>query len=281
MPELPEVETVKNGLSPFMSGRTIDLVMLHREGLRVPFPINLSERVKGRKIERLERRAKYLLIHIEGGLVMVVHLGMSGQMTARGDVTGYEPLKHDHMVIYLSGDGAVILNDVRRFGMVYLMTEEEVPLHPAFKDLGPEPLSNEFSAPVLGMRIKGKKTPIKIALLDQHVVAGVGNIYASEALHQSGISPERAASSLKKAELEKLVPAIRDVLTKAIRAGGSTLKDYRQSDGTIGYFQHNFTVYDREGESCPICAKNGKKGHLIQKIVQGGRATYYCPKCQK
>jgi len=281
MPELPEVETVKNGLAFFMAGRSIEKIMLHREGLRVPFPEGLAKRLKGHVINRLTRRAKYILFHISGDLAMVLHLGMSGQVTTRADIHGYKPLKHDHMIIYLSGGGGMIFNDARRFGMVYLMTEEEVALHPAFKDLGPEPLSNDFSAPVLQQKLKGKKTPVKVALLDQQVVAGIGNIYASEALFKAGIDPRRAASSVKPSELEKLVPSIRDVLNKAIKAGGSTLKDFRKSDGTLGYFQHHFAVYDREGEPCPVCGKSGKKPHLIQKIVQGGRATYFCPHCQK
>ncbi len=281
MPELPEVETVKNGLAPHMTGRTITKIDVRREGLRVPFPAKLSEKLKSCTVESLNRRAKYILIHFSGDKVMVLHLGMSGRITIVHHMKGYKPLKHDHLIMLLSDGGGVVFNDPRRFGLVYLLDEKNWQNHPAFKDIGPEPLSNDFSAPVLLEKLKGKKTPIKVALLDQHVVAGVGNIYASEALHMAGIDPAKSASDLKPAATEKLVVAIRKVLQKAIAAGGSTLKDYRKSDGELGYFQHSFSVYGRDGEPCLTCPPGGKKKHSIQKIVQGGRATYFCPKCQK
>jgi formamidopyrimidine-DNA glycosylase len=205
---------------------------------------------------------------------------MSGQMTSVKSLKDYNPLKHDHMIIAFRNGGGVVFNDARRFGLVYLMDEDEAPLHPAFGHLGPEPLSNEFSGPVLQQKLKKRSIPIKPAIMDQETVVGVGNIYASEALHDAGISPLKKASELKDAQADKLVISIRKVLTCAIEAGGSTLKDYRKSDGTLGCFQHRFSVYDREGESCAICAANGKKS-FIHKIVQAGRATYYCPKCQK
>lgn len=281
MPELPEVETVKNGLLPYMDGKSISRLELRREGLRSPFTPKMAALVKGRIIERLERRAKYILIHLEGGDIMVMHLGMSGRVTTKSVLIGYEPQKHDHVIFHMSGGGGVVFSDPRRFGMLFLIKTGEYETHPAFKNMGPEPLSNAFSGPVLYERLKNKATPVKVALLDQHVVAGVGNIYASEALHQAGIHPEARSSTLTMTQTEKLAAAVRDVLTRAIAAGGSTLKDYRQSDGSLGYFQHGFSVYGREGEPCPACACNGKKKPVIEKTVQGGRATYFCRSCQK
>lgn len=281
MPELPEVETVKNGMALGMTGRQISLVDVRRAGLRVPFPAGLAESLNGCTVENLTRRAKYVLVHLNCAQIMAIHLGMSGRITIVRDIKTYTPAKHDHLIFHLSDGGGVVFNDPRRFGLVYLFGADDIALHPAFKDIGPEPLSNEFSGPVLKQRLGSKITPIKIALLDQHIVAGVGNIYASEALYLAGISPLMASRDMTASMAEKLVTAIRDVLTKAIAAGGSTLKDYRRSDGELGYFQHQFSVYGRDGEPCPATRESGKKGHSIQKIVQGGRATYFCPKCQK
>jgi formamidopyrimidine-DNA glycosylase len=280
MPELPEVETVKNGMALGMSGRQIVKIDIRREGLRVPFPPDLAV-IKGSAVEHLTRRAKYVLVHLSGGRIMAIHLGMSGRITIMHDIKSYVPAKHDHLIFHLSDGGGVVFNDPRRFGLVYLFGAEEMATHPAFKDIGPEPLSNEFSGPVLREKLKNKSTPIKVALLDQHVVAGVGNIYASEALYLSGINPLKPSRDLNAVMAERLVSAIRTVLDKAIAAGGSTLKDYRRSDGELGYFQHQFSVYGRDGEPCPAARVNGKKGHSIQKIVQGDRATYFCPICQK
>lgn len=281
MPELPEVETVKNGMAPRMLGRQIEKIDVRRKDLRVPFPLRLAEKTKSRTVNSLTRRAKYILVHLNDGQVLVIHLGMSGRITVLNDVKNHTPEKHDHMIIHLSDGGGVVFNDPRRFGLVYLLEDKEISSHAAFKDIGPEPLGNAFSGPVLYEKIRNKSTPIKVALLDQHVVAGVGNIYASEALHMAGIDPAKPAKDLTKAMAEKLVHAIRVVLEKAIAAGGSTLKDYRKSDGELGYFQHLFSVYDREGQPCPAEVCGGKKGRSIHKIVQGGRATYFCPKCQK
>jgi formamidopyrimidine-DNA glycosylase len=280
MPELPEVETVRRGLEPVMVGQTIAEIILRRPNLRVPFPPGLQTVLNGCKIMRLSRRAKYLLVHMDGGQLLVLHLGMSGQMTALPTLKGYDYLKHDHMVIVLKNGAGIVFNDARRFGMVHLMEEGAALTHPVFHHLGPEPLSNHFSAPGLLEKLRKKTIAIKPAIMDQEIVVGVGNIYASEALHDCGISPLRPASELKPAQAEKLVASIRQVLARAIEAGGSTLRDYRKSDGSLGYFQHSFSVYDKAGEACERCAKNGKKG-IIQKIVQAGRATYYCPKCQK
>lgn len=280
MPELPEVETIRAGLAPVMTGRRISRLDLHRVGLRFPFPTGMADAVKGRRITQLSRRAKYLLIHMEGGDLLAIHLGMSGRLGIIKDIIGYNLRPHDHMVIRLDDGAGVVLNDARRFGMVLLMAENVMKAHPAFANIGPEPLSNDFTGDVLADRLHKSRVAIKQALLDQRVVAGVGNIYASEALFEARISPLRAAGEIKKKEAARLADAIRSVLACAIAAGGSSLKDYRQADGSLGYFQHGFTVYDREGEACPVCAGGGRKKGIIHKIMQGGRATYYCPRCQ-
>lgn len=281
MPELPEVETVRRGLSPFMEGRLISRVQTNREGLRIPFPADLNKALEGFRVSRLSRRAKYVLAHMEDGKILVFHLGMSGQMRVEPDMAAYAARKHDHMLLFLDDGRGIVFNDPRRFGMVFLMSEAGMAAHPAFAQMGPEPLGNEFSGPILRERLQGKRTPIKTALLDQHVVAGVGNIYASEALHDSGISPFREAGALTAKQAEALVQAIRAVLDRAIASGGSSLKDFIKVDGQPGYFQHSFAVYDRAAQPCPRCPVNGKKKGIIQKIVQGGRATYYCASCQK
>lgn len=283
MPELPEVETVRRGLEPAMAGRTIVAIDLHREGLRVPFPKDLSKYLKGRPVLKLSRRAKYLLIHIGGETedVMIVHLGMSGQMTMVKTIAGYNRKTHDHMVITLDNQTGVVFNDARRFGMVLLEKAANLENHPAFDGMGPEPLQSSFTGKILQERLKKKGIPIKTALLDQRVVAGVGNIYASESLFEAGVSPLKKASDLTPAKAGALVAAIKSVLNRAIAAGGSSLRDFRQAGGELGYFQHSFAVYDREGEPCPRCKAGGKKKAVIQKIVQSGRATYYCPVCQK
>ncbi len=280
MPELPEVETIRSGLAPVMTGRRISRLDLHRAGLRVPFPPGMAEAVKGQRIIHLSRRAKYLLIHIEGGDLLAVHLGMSGRLVIVNEMAGYNLRPHDHMVIALDDGAGVVLNDARRFGMVLMMAESEMAAHPAFAGIGPEPLSDDFTGDVLANRLRKSRVAIKQALLDQRVVAGVGNIYASEALFEARISPFRAAGDVTKKEAACLTAAIRSVLARAIAAGGSSLKDYRQADGSLGYFQHGFAVYDREGEPCPSCGGNGRKKGIIHKIMQGGRATYYCPRCQ-
>lgn len=286
MPELPEVETVCRGLEPFMRGRVFEKVILRRKDLRVAFPKDLAGRLEGRKVTHISRRAKYMLVHIARSKdfapdTLIVHLGMSGRLTAITKGKSYKPIKHDHMILDMSGGIRIVFHDPRRFGMVMITPQAQIETHKSFVHLGPEPLGPEFSQTVLGQTLNGKKTNIKTALLDQRVVVGVGNIYASEALFQSGISPLRQACDVKPKEQEVLVKAIKDVLKRAIKAGGSSLKDYKKADGTLGYFQHGFKVYDRAGEPCPRCAKDGKKEHTIKKIVQTGRATYFCDGCQK
>ncbi|MDB5490941.1 MAG: 5-hydroxymethyluracil glycosylase [Micavibrio sp.] len=279
MPELPEVETVCRGLEPVMMGQVITRIDTHRAGLRVPFPEALSENVAGARVLRIARRAKYILIHLNNGMVLVIHLGMSGRMTV--EEAGFKPARHDHMVIHLKDKRMVAFNDARRFGVVDLVEEGAMESHALFRHLGPEPLSNEFSGPALAAKLKGKKTSVKVAIMDQRVVVGVGNIYASEALFLSGISPKRLAGQVQGERAEALVRAIRKVLQKAIRAGGSSLRDYRQADGELGYFQHQFTVYNREGQACPGCTCDIAKTKGILRITQGGRSSFYCPRKQK
>lgn len=277
MPELPEVETVMRGLDKAIRGGVIETIDQRRKDLRVPFPPGLKKKLEGRTITHLGRRAKYILIHLDDGQVMVWHLGMSGRVLIAKNHT---PEKHDHLILHMKDGTHIAFNDARRFGLVYLMKVSDMEAHKAFSALGPEPLGNDFSGPVLAARLAGKKVAIKQALLDQHVVAGVGNIYACEALFESGISPTRAAGTIKGERAEKLCAAIRDVLGRAIEAGGSTLKDYRQADSELGYFQHAFKVYDREGGQCALCSCSGIKGSGIKRIVQGGRSTFYCPRHQ-
>lgn len=276
MPELPEVETVRLGLEQAMAGRLLLRVMQRRPDLRRPFPPLFERRLTGRRIDSLSRRAKYLVLHLDDGAAVLVHLGMSGRMLV-GRQSNDPFGTHDHVVFDLDDGGRVVFNDARRFGLMDLTETALLAAHPLLRDIGPEPLGEHFTAKLLAARIAGKSSPIKIVLLDQTVVAGIGNIYASEALFRSGINPLRAANSLKPAEIAKLVPAIQSVLLEAIAAGGSSLRDHRRPDGELGYFQHGFKVYDRESEPCPDCTC--REG--IQRIVQGGRSTFYCAKKQR
>ena len=301
MPELPEVETVKRGLEGVLVGARIVRVEQRRGDLRFPFPDRFVERLEGRTVEGLGRRAKYLLAHIEGGEVLTMHLGMSGRFTiaapvpdAVAAIDAVTPghfhhdaggdTKHDHVVFTMSNGASVTYNDARRFGYMMLIDERELIGHALFKDLGPEPLGNELNAAYLAQRATGKAVDLKAFLMDQRIIAGLGNIYVCEALHRAGLAPKRAASSLAKKpsgkptdRAGKLVPAIRTVLEAAIAAGGSTLRDFAHADGKPGYFQHAFSVYGREGEPCrtPGCLGT------IKRIVQSNRSTYYCPGCQR
>lgn len=273
MPELPEVETVRRGLEPVMTGERIAHADIRREGLRWPFPENMGVRLTGQRVERLRRRAKYILADMDGGETLIIHLGMSGRMLISD---GAELIKHDHVVLDMEGGKRITFNDPRRFGAMDLCATDAIDAHRMFKDMGPEPLGNAFDAEYLHTRLKGRKMPIKSALLDQKIVVGLGNIYVCEALWRTGIAPTTLAGEVPALKVQKLVPTIRDVLSEAIESGGSSLKDYRQADGELGYFQHSFAAYGREGEPCRTegCTQN------IMRIVQAGRSTFYCPDCQ-
>ncbi len=292
MPELPEVETVCRGLAPAMVGAVIDGVERRRENLRFPFPDNFVARLSGRRIEGLARRAKYLLADLDDGTVLVMHLGMSGSFrieTSEGASTPgvfVHPRgpagTHDHVVFHLSNGTAIVYNDPRRFGFMDLIPRASLGEHPLFAGIGIEPLGNELNGEALSRLFAGKAAPLKAALLDQRLVAGLGNIYVCESLHRAHLSPRRKAGTIspKKGGSPRaalLAQVIRDVLEEAVAAGGSSLRDHRQTDGTLGYFQHTFRVYDREGEPClnPGC------GSIVRRIVQSGRSTFYCSTCQK
>ena len=274
MPELPEVETVRRGLEPVMTGQRIAHADIRREGLRWPFPANMAGRLVGQRVERLRRRAKYILVDLNGGETLIIHLGMSGRMLISD---GAELIKHDHVVLDMENGVRITFNDPRRFGMMDLCTTEKLDEYRLFVDMGPEPLGNSFDAEYLKAKLKGRKLPIKSALLDQKTVVGLGNIYVCEALWRAKITPTLLAGKITARKLQELAPTIRDILSEAIDAGGSSLKDYRQADGELGYFQHSFAVYGREGEPC----KTEGCGRNITRIIQSGRSTFYCPKCQK
>ena len=283
MPELPEVETVKRGIAPVTEGFVIDHVDIRREGLRWPFPSDMADRLKGRKVERLRRRAKYILADLDSDDVILLHLGMSGRILIGGNIEGQfvhdaDVLhQHNHVEFHLSSGATLTFNDPRRFGAIDVFRRSEEQDHLLIRKLGPEPLGNELNEAYLGARMKDRKTPIKSFLLDQRNIAGLGNIYVCEVLWRCGISPRRLAGNIPKAKRTLLVPAIREVLSEAIEAGGSSLRDYRQADGALGYFQHNFAVYDREEKTCqtPNC-----KG-TVKRIVQSSRSSFYCPTCQR
>lgn len=287
MPELPEVETVRRGLAPAMEGQRIIQAEIRRDGLRWPFPPDMGARMTGARVERLRRRSKYILADLDSGESLLIHLGMSGRMTVSGLEAPYVPgefhhahpprEKHDHVVFHMQNGARVTFNDPRRFGALDLLDSAHADDHALLASLGPEPLGNAFSATYLAERLMGRKGPIKSLLLDQKIVAGLGNIYVCEALHRAGINPTRAGGKISKPRIEALCGHIVDVLNEAIEAGGSSLKDFRQAGGELGYFQHRFRVYDRAEHPCPTDDCPG----TIQRIVQSGRSTYFCPKCQK
>ena len=293
MPELPEVETVRRGLAPVMEGATVERLQVNRPDLRFPFPENFAERVEGQKIVSMGRRAKYLLVDLQDGDVIIMHLGMSGSFrTVDGETPGkfhHERGKleaHDHVIFHLrrsDGESAqVIYNDPRRFGFMLMTSRAELDQHKLIRDLGVEPVGNQLNAYLLAEHFAGKTAPLKAALLDQKVIAGLGNIYVCEALWRSGLSPKRKARTLvlksgKPTErLTNLVDHIREVIQDAIAAGGSSLRDHTQTDGSLGYFQHSFAAYDQEGNHCQ---KPGCDG-TIKRITQSGRSTFYCSRCQ-
>ena len=284
MPELPEVETVRRGLLAVMEGRPITQVLVRRGDLRRPLPVGFAAALAGRTVTTIDRRAKYLLIRLDDGAVVIAHLGMSGRMVidhladagtagpAADDAPGG---KHEHVVFHVGNGTAVRFSDPRRFGLRDLVQGASLDAHPLLVGLGPEPLDESFDGAALAERLAGKRTPIKSALLDQRVVAGLGNIYVCEALFAAGLSPRRSAHTVRRARADRLAAAIRSVLLAAIAAGGSTLRDHVAPSGEIGYFQHRFQVYGREREPCPGC------GAPVRRLVQAGRSTFYCASCQR
>jgi formamidopyrimidine-DNA glycosylase len=293
MPELPEVETVRRGLQPAMEGSKIVKAEARRKDLRFPFQKDFIERLQGQTVTGLGRRAKYLMADLGSGDVLLMHLGMSGSFRVIKDEAAKAPGQfhhprnedraHDHVVFHMSSGHAVIFNDPRRFGYMKIIARDALEDEPLLNGLGPEPLGNEFDAAMLAHSCAGKKSNLKAALLDQRVVAGLGNIYVCEALFRSHLSPKRLASTLadKKQQptdhAKRLVASIHAVLNQAIKAGGSSLRDHRQTSGELGYFQHSFQVYDREGEKCQTSGCGG----IVRRFTQNGRSTFWCPKCQK
>ena len=283
MPELPEVETVRRGLAPVMEGQVIARAQVNRPDLRWPFPPDMAGRLAGQRVLGLRRRSKYILADLASGETLLIHLGMSGRMMVSGDPLGrfvHEhpvPEKHDHVVLDMANGARITFNDPRRFGAMDLMPTPNAEAHPLLARLGPEPLGNDFNEPYLVAALKGRNTPIKSALLDQRILAGLGNIYVCEALYRACISPRRLAGNISAHRVAGLVPVIRAVLNTAIEAGGSSLRDFRQADGELGYFQHSLDVYGREGMACHTQGCTGR----IARIVQSGRSSFYCPLCQR
>jgi formamidopyrimidine-DNA glycosylase len=282
MPELPEVETVRRGLLPVLEGAVIARAEVNRPDLRWPLPDRMAERLTGRRVTALRRRSKYILADLDSGETLLVHLGMSGRMLISGAQLGSfyhdhpAPQKHDHVVLHMAGGARVTFNDARRFGAMDLMPTDGADAHMLLAGLGPEPFGNDFNAPYLAGRLTGRKTPIKAALLDQRIVAGLGNIYVAETLYRARISPLRLAGELSEHQVHALVPTIREVLAEAIDAGGSSLRDFRQANGELGYFSKHFQVYDREGDPCETPGCTG----VVTRTVQSGRSSFWCPACQ-
>jgi formamidopyrimidine-DNA glycosylase len=293
MPELPEVETVRRGLQPVMEGSRIVRLEVRRKDLRFPFQRDFVARLAGQTVTGLGRRAKYLMADLASGDVLLMHLGMSGSFRVVKDDDASTPGQfhharakdgaHDHVVFHMSSGAAIVFNDPRRFGYMKVIARKAIEEEPLLSGLGPEPLGNEFDAAMLARSCANKKTSLKAALLDQRVVAGLGNIYVCEALFRAHLSPRRLAATLatKKGDstdhARHLVTAIHAVLNQAIKAGGSSLRDHRQTSGELGYFQHSFQVYDREGETCQTAGCSG----IVKRFTQNGRSTFWCPKCQK
>ncbi|OYW50094.1 MAG: DNA-formamidopyrimidine glycosylase [Rhodobacterales bacterium 32-66-7] len=283
MPELPEVETVRRGLLAVMEGAVIAVAKVNRPDLRWPLPERMADRLTGRRVLSLRRRSKYILADLDGGETLLVHLGMSGRMLVSGAMPGQfhhdhpAPEKHDHVVLHLDNGARVTFNDARRFGAMDLVATDRADQHPLLAGLGPEPFGNDFNGPYLSARLAGRRTPIKAALLDQRVVAGLGNIYVAETLYRARVSPLRLAGDLGDPVSQGLVPVIREVLTEAIAAGGSSLRDFRQASGELGYFSKHFQVYDRAGEPCETPGCTG----TILRSVQSGRSSFWCPTCQR
>jgi formamidopyrimidine-DNA glycosylase len=281
MPELPEVETVRRGLAPVMEGAVIERAEVNRPDLRWPLPERMADRLTGARVTALRRRSKYILADLDRGETLLIHLGMSGRMLISGAMLGQfhhdhpAPQKHDHVVLHMEGGARITFNDARRFGAMDLKPTGGT--HPLLAGLGPEPFGNDFNEPYLATRLAGRRTPIKSALLDQRIVAGLGNIYVCETLFRARISPLTLAGDLTETAVYGLVPIIREVLAEAIDAGGSSLRDFRQANGELGYFSKHFQVYDREGDPCetPGCPS------AITRTVQSGRSSFWCPTCQR
>jgi formamidopyrimidine-DNA glycosylase len=280
MPELPEVETVVRGLQPVMTGQTISKVDVRRPDLRIPIPKDFARRLEGQQVAQVRRRAKYVLIELASGDTALAHLGMSGRIFIEPR-NPEPPGKHDHIVFTMADGTQIRLNDPRRFGLVEIDRTDALDQHRFFVHLGPDPTGNGFNGPALASALKGKKCAIKAALLDQRVVAGLGNIYISEALFEAGISPKRLAGAVQGSRAEKLATAVQQVLARAISAGGSSLRDYVQPTGELGYFQHQWAVYGREGEACPGCDCDIARTGGVQRIVQANRSTFYCSRRQR
>ena len=280
MPELPEVETVRLGLAGALEGERLVRVEARRPDLRFPLPRGFERVLSGRKVTAVERRGKFLLIRLDGELTVIAHLGMSGRFRI---FTGPPPAleRHDHVIFETDGGVSVRFNDPRRFGFMDMVATGALGRHPMLAALGPEPLTDEFNGPALAAGLKGRRTPIKAALMDQSVVAGLGNIYASEVLFRAGLSPRRKAATVQGGRARKLVHAIKTVLTEAIAAGGSSFRDHRRPDGELGYFQHAWAVYGRAGLACPDCTCDAVRTGGIRRITQAGRATFYCAKKQR
>jgi len=283
MPELPEVETVLRGISPILEGNQIDYAQVNRPDLRRPFPKNLAKRLKNRKINFLHRRSKYILIDLSDGETLLMHLGMSGRIMISQKVAGTfhhnktQSQKHDHFVLHLKDNHQLTFNDPRRFGVIDLLRTETLELSSMLSQIGPEPLSNRFNEAYFVSIMRLKKTNIKSALLDQRIVAGLGNIYVCEALFRAGISPKRQALRISHKKLSSLVPIIKEILVEAISSGGSSLRDFRNASGDLGYFQHSFDVYGREDQDC----YNTECDSKIKRIMQAGRSSFYCSNCQR
>lgn len=283
MPELPEVETVRRGLLPVMEGQLIARAEVNRPDLRWPLPDRMADRLTGQRVTALRRRSKYILADLSSGETLLIHLGMSGRMLISGTMLGQfhhhhpAPQKHDHVVLHMESGARITFNDARRFGAMDLMPTTTAAAHPLLAGIGPEPLGNDFNEPYLTTALQGRKTPIKSALLDQRLVAGLGNIYVCETLYRAGISPLRLAGGLTSSAAAALVPLIREVLAEAIAAGGSSLRDFRQTNGELGYFSKEFAVYGREGQPCQTPGCSG----TITRTVQSGRSSFWCPSCQR
>jgi formamidopyrimidine-DNA glycosylase len=278
MPELPEVETVRLGLAPVLVGHVLTRISQRRANLRIPFPKEFVARLTGRTVVDLRRRAKYLLAHFDNDEILLMHLGMSGRFTIQdsgGDRRTFGP--HDHVVFETDAGACIVYSDHRRFGLMTLLKKSQLESHTLLVSLGPEPLSRAFSATTFSSSLQGKRSPIKSALLDQRVVAGLGNIYVCETLFRAGVSPMRLSRTIKSPEAAKIVLEAKSVLRSAIKSGGSTLRDYKKADGNLGYFQHKFRVYGREAEKCT----NTGCGGIVSRIVQAGRSTFYCAECQR